>query len=246
MLMPVHSLIGVLWGSIRHMRAHVQGLRASSALAAVMLLGCASGGKMAWPFPPATALPQEVAERGAGGALQSDELEPQALSLPPERQPRQADRVGEASATSREAPGVIAFAWPVAALGINSLFGERIDPIDGVRRFHAGVDLDASYGTLVHATADGTVVFASRHLGHGRQVVVEHAGGFRSVYSHLSQLFVDAGAFVRSGQTLGRLGNSGRSTGPHLHFEIHRFGEPVDPVTLLGKSLPLEATSSSR
>jgi len=146
-------------------------------------------------------------------------------------------RIEPATRTSPAGEHAVVFTWPLVALGVNSPFGERTDPFDGKRRFHGGVDLDAAYGAFVRATADGVVSHSGFAHGHGRQVVIEHSGGFRSGYSHLAQLFVEAGQEVRTGQLIGRLGNSGRSTGPHLHFELGRYGELLDPLDLLGQSI---------
>ncbi len=132
------------------------------------------------------------------------------------------------------------FGWPIPAVGINSLFGDRTDPIDGGVRYHAGVDLDAEYGTVVVASANGVISEADWRAGHGRRVVIDHTGGYRSVYSHLSQVLIEPGTRVRSGQAIGRVGNSGRSTGPHLHFEINRWGRALDPLEVLEQVMSLD------
>ena len=109
-------------------------------------------------------------------------------------------------------------------------FGWRKDPIDGARRFHAGVDLPAAKGTPVVSVAPGRVLEAGESGGYGLQVTVEHADGWTSRYAHLSKIEVRPGDRIPRGARLGRVGSSGRSTGPHLHFETARFGEPVDPA----------------
>jgi murein DD-endopeptidase MepM/ murein hydrolase activator NlpD len=185
---------------------------------------------MDWPYANTQAASESESHGGRGGGLETD-----GTSIPDDDRPKAADSAG----------AVITFAWPLAALGVNSPFGERIDPIDGVRRMHAGVDLEGTYGMLIRATADGVVVGNGVHAGHGRQVVIEHAGGFRSVYSHLSQLFLATGDRVKAGQIIGRLGNSGRSTGPHLHFELSRYGEALDPLMLLDQTLTVDGTTSA-
>jgi murein DD-endopeptidase MepM/ murein hydrolase activator NlpD len=139
-----------------------------------------------------------------------------------------------------DSPGTLSFTWPIDALGINSLFGPRTDPIDGKRRMHNGVDLDGPYGGVVMAAAPGLVVHTGWSAGHGRQVIIEHAGGFRTSYSHLSQVLVFEGQNLPRGAALGRLGNSGRSTGPHLHFEISRHGQVLDPLTFLEESVSVD------
>ena len=110
-----------------------------------------------------------------------------------------------------------------------SAFGWRTDPMNGDTRFHPGVDLRAAYGQDVRAAAGGRVAFAGEQGGYGLTVVVEHDNGFQTRYAHLSTSAVAAGDTVAAGQLLARSGNSGRSTGPHLHFEVRQHGVPVDP-----------------
>jgi len=130
--------------------------------------------------------------------------------------------------------------WPLPATGVTSLFGKRVDPVTGTSRFHYGVDMEGHYGQTVQAAASGTVVTARWRNGHGRIVVVKHLGGWRTSYSHLSRINVTEGQMLSSGQAIGMLGNSGRSTGPHLHFEITRFGAYHDPLDLLGSPIALD------
>lgn len=130
--------------------------------------------------------------------------------------------------------------WPLPATGVTSLYGNRPDPIDGQMRFHRGLDMEADYGTTVKASADGQVVAAGWNGGYGRQIVVEHAGGYQTVYAHLSQILVPLRARVGAGEAIGRVGDSGRSTGAHLHFEVLHWGRHVDPLETLGVELKLQ------
>lgn len=114
---------------------------------------------------------------------------------------------------------------------LTSGFGERFHPILGYVRFHKGVDLAVSAGTPIVAAADGRVVSAGWHGGYGRQVAIAHAGGIETTYGHMSQIAAYAGEMVRRGQVIGYVGSSGLSTGPHLHFEVTRNGQPVNPMT---------------
>ncbi len=114
---------------------------------------------------------------------------------------------------------------------LTSGFGERFHPILGYVRFHKGVDLAASLGTPIVAAADGRVVSAGWHGGYGRQVAIAHAGGVETTYGHMSQIAAYAGEMVHQGQVIGYVGSSGLSTGPHLHFEVTRNGQPVNPMT---------------
>lgn len=124
---------------------------------------------------------------------------------------------------------------PVELGPISSAFGWRRDPLTGQGRFHKGVDVKAAYGQAVPSVAGGTVVSAGSQGGYGLTVVVEHDSGIRTRYAHLSELAVRQGDVVARGQDLGRVGSTGRSTGPHLHFEVLEEGRPVNPATALRK-----------
>ncbi|MGI8631573.1 MAG: peptidoglycan DD-metalloendopeptidase family protein [Solirubrobacterales bacterium] len=115
---------------------------------------------------------------------------------------------------------------------VNASIGSRFGPRGG--RMHAGVDFPASTGTLVRAARSGTVRFAGWNSGgYGNLVVIDHAGGMETWYAHLSSVAVSPGQRVSSGSGIGRVGSTGRSTGPHLHFELRRRGEPLDPMPYL-------------
>jgi len=109
-------------------------------------------------------------------------------------------------------------------------FGGRIDPITGRRAMHEGLDISARRGTPVIAPADGVVVFTGVSSGLGKTVRIAHGLGYTTVYGHLDRIEVEPGEEVRRGQRIGALGNSGRSTGPHLHYEVHADGDPVNPL----------------
>ena len=113
--------------------------------------------------------------------------------------------------------------------GISREYGWGQDPIDGTRRFHDGVDLPTAVGTPVLAVASGRVVSSETTPGYGLSVVIEHAQGWTTRYAHLSAVDAEPGQRIARGQTLGRVGNTGRSTGPHLHFEALHDGRRVDP-----------------
>ena len=120
-------------------------------------------------------------------------------------------------------------AWPVSAR-ITSGFGLRIHPILRFARMHRGIDFGARWGTPIHAAADGQVTRAGWAGGYGRQVRLAHADGLASSYSHMSTLSVAPGTLVRQGQLIGTVGSSGLSTGPHLHYEVHRGGVAINPM----------------
>jgi murein DD-endopeptidase MepM/ murein hydrolase activator NlpD len=130
-----------------------------------------------------------------------------------------------------KAPVPVAAAVPLpAGQTVTSAFGWRPDPFTGKGRFHKGVDVRAAYGQQIPAVANGKVVSAGPAGGYGLSVVIEHGSGIRTRYAHLSEVSVKAGDVVERGQDIGRVGQSGRSTGPHLHFEVLADGRPVDPV----------------
>ncbi len=118
--------------------------------------------------------------------------------------------------------------WPVEG-PITGSFGERIDPFNGEGAFHSGVDISSTYGHPVIAPADGVVTFADSMTGYGRMVVIEHGNGISTRYGHLSGYAVTAGQTVQRGDTIGYVGLSGRSTGPHLHYEVRIHDTPVNP-----------------
>ena len=131
----------------------------------------------------------------------------------------------DASGTERSA-GLMA----PAAGRVTSSFGLRQHPILRFARFHAGIDLGASYGSPVVAAADGQVVGAGWNGGYGRQVQVAHGNGIVTTYSHMSGFAASPGEAVRQGQVIGYVGSTGMSTGPHLHFEVRMNGRAVDPM----------------
>jgi murein DD-endopeptidase MepM/ murein hydrolase activator NlpD len=118
--------------------------------------------------------------------------------------------------------------WPV--LGhITDSFGERLDPFSGEGAFHTGVDVSADYGAPVHATGDGIITIVENHAGYGRLVVIDHGFGITTWYAHLSSFSAIAGAHVKRGEVVGYTGISGRSTGPHVHYEVRVNNAPVNP-----------------
>jgi murein DD-endopeptidase MepM/ murein hydrolase activator NlpD len=110
-------------------------------------------------------------------------------------------------------------------------YGWRIHPIHKISKFHAGMDFTAKTGTPIYATGDGRVVFAEYATnGYGMHVVIDHGFDYQTLYAHLSKLEVKKGQKVKRGDVIGLVGNSGLSAGPHLHYEVHKGGQPVDPV----------------
>ena len=122
--------------------------------------------------------------------------------------------------------------WPVIG-HLTDGFGARMDPFSGEGAFHTGVDISSQYGDAVRVTADGIVLEANERAGYGRLVVVDHGYGVTTYYGHLSSLNVIAGQQLHKGDTVGNVGVSGRSTGPHVHYEVRINGAPVNPMRYL-------------
>ena len=134
---------------------------------------------------------------------------------------------------------------PIVADHIGSPFGRRVDPIAGVGAMHEGIDFVADVGTRISASAGGIVVGASFHPQYGNLVEIDHGNEFTSRYAHMSKFVVKPGQVVKRGQMIGASGNTGRSTGPHLHFEVRYKGVAQNPERFLqmGRQLALGAAS---
>jgi hypothetical protein len=122
--------------------------------------------------------------------------------------------------------------WPLSG-PVNSTFGRRTSPWQGGGEFHSGIDIGAAVGTAVHAPAPGTVVFAGRQPEYGITLVIDHGNDVKSLFGHLSALRVAQNQTVRRGDLVALSGNTGRSSGPHLHYEIQVQGQAVNPVAFL-------------
>lgn len=124
-------------------------------------------------------------------------------------------------------------AAPLSSVEVTSRYGRRVDPFLGTTAMHTGVDLRGSSGTPVRATGPGIVIHASTNGGYGKMVEIDHGNGVTTIYAHLSSLLVEVGQAVQVGTVIGRVGSTGRSTGPHLHYEVNRDGSPTDPMPYL-------------
>jgi murein DD-endopeptidase MepM/ murein hydrolase activator NlpD len=125
---------------------------------------------------------------------------------------------------------------PVGKGWMSSRFGRRTDPINGRLAWHNGVDFAGKQGADVVSVAAGVVVHAGSRNGYGKMVEVNHGGGFSTRYGHHQELFVKAGDIVKKGQIVGLMGSSGRSTGPHVHFEVYKNGRAVDPSSYIHRA----------
>ncbi len=127
------------------------------------------------------------------------------------------------------ARGVGALRWPAQG-PITSGFGLRRHPVFAIQHMHTGIDIGAAWGSPVLAAADGQVIHTGWFGGYGKIVIIDHGGGVSTLYAHLFEILVAPGASVRRGQIIARVGTTGYSTGPHLHFEVRVDGQPIDPA----------------
>jgi len=134
--------------------------------------------------------------------------------------------------------------WPVVG-PITSSFGEREDPFNGEGAFHAGIDISSTFGQPVRAAADGVVVTAGLASGYGREILIDHGNGIQTLYGHLSGFAITPGEQVKEGQIIGYVGTSGRSTGPHLHYEVRIRNTPVNPHKYLRETMDQLASSTT-
>lgn len=121
-----------------------------------------------------------------------------------------------------------------SSFSVSSQYGVRVDPFTGNPRMHTGVDLAGNYGDSVGAAMSGTIAWASRKNGYGNLVVIDHGNGIATYYAHLSAFAVVTGETVEAGQLVGYVGSTGRSTGPHLHYEVRVNGYPIEPSSVIG------------
>jgi murein DD-endopeptidase MepM/ murein hydrolase activator NlpD len=189
--------------------------------------------RMSEAFAPETgATPDAPASETASPLPPEDELDLLASGVA-EESPRLhalADVVSRAGTLMSRLP----LRWPIHG-SLNSGFGPRRSPWDGAPERHEGVDIGSPAGTPVAAPAAGTVVTADVHGGYGKHVVIDHGNGVRSLYGHLKEIDVNLGQQVEQGQVVGLVGSTGRSTGPHLHYELLVQGSPVDPRGFLSE-----------
>jgi murein DD-endopeptidase MepM/ murein hydrolase activator NlpD len=181
--------------------------------------------------PESESKPEGTSERGAGGPLVPMDAEAIAGVESRAVQLEQELRAYESALRERaRIPSI----WPVAGGDETDSFGGRRDPFGGgSSEFHSGQDISAERGTPVFAAATGMVKFAGTQGGYGQIVILDHGNGLTTRYGHLSKLEVTAGQELTRGATVGRVGSTGRSTGPHLHYEVRINEEPVNPRAYL-------------
>ena len=140
--------------------------------------------------------------------------------------------------------GIAPTLWPVVGR-ITGVFGERLDPFSGEGAFHSGLDIASRYGDEIRATGDGIVDTVEQRAGYGRLVIVDHGFGVTTWYGHLSGFNVQVGMRVKCGDVIGYEGDSGRSTGPHLHYEVRIYNTPVNPWRYLRNVSPSTTVASA-
>ncbi len=191
---------------------------------------------------------------GPVGAKDDDEVGAKLAALDPEDAPTVSSKLDTLSAEAakqeqslqemqeyfQDQQSVLASApsiWPARGW-VTSDFGHRLDPYTAERVMHKGLDIAAPFGTTVVAPADGTVVFASTEGGYGNVLVIDHGYGIKTRYGHLSQILVKAGQKIHRGDKVALTGNTGRSTGPHLHYEVRVNGIPENPRKFILEESP--------
>ncbi len=166
---------------------------------------------------------------GSGGPLTKLGAEPEALVRRQEQLDQQLakveKRLSEQALVLSHTPVVA----PVIGV-ITDGFGPRIDPVTHQPAFHDGLDISVAFGTVITAPADGVVTFADRDSGYGRLLKINHGYGYATMYGHLDRFLVKEGSRVTRGQAIGKVGMSGRTTGPHLHYEVWKDGEKQNPL----------------
>jgi murein DD-endopeptidase MepM/ murein hydrolase activator NlpD len=167
--------------------------------------------------------------------VEVDELETKAIAYKKEQERERLARMLES----------VPSMWPAAGPVISG-FGMRMHPVFGYERFHSGVDIGAGYGSPIYSTAYGKISYSGYYAGYGNTVMVDHGNGMQTLYGHCSSLVVKEGETVRKGQLIAKIGSTGISTGPHLHYEVQLAGTPTDPEPYLDYTNTRLATLKKR
>ncbi len=201
------------------------------AAAAIAVSGTAQA--LAAPADAARTLPARAKAGGTGGPMIPADSAEAASDLKADQQYRNLFNTWKKLDTFQHAAISIPAVQPVEKLAFTSNFGIRTDPFRGTAAMHAGVDIPGPVGTPVYATADGVVDRAERAGGYGNLVEIDHGKGIATRYGHLSKILVEAGSRIHRGQLIALMGSTGRSTGPHLHYEVRIDGRAVNPAPFL-------------
>lgn len=177
----------------------------------------------------------ENESEGVGGPYVEPQIDISAFDASLDQLDAALSRLESARATARDLP----FGNPAPGHEITSRYGNRIDPFLGRLALHAGIDFQAETGQTVVATGAGRVITAGSSGGYGNMVEIDHGQGITTRYGHMSKILVKDGDMVTVGDVIGRAGSTGRSTGPHVHYEVRRDGNPVDPIHFLNAGMKL-------
>lgn len=176
-----------------------------------------------WTFPEPDSQPSQVGQDAASAAAEeAEDVETLAYVL-------YSDQNLPENVSMEQA--ILGFDYCTPVMGtISSSFGYREHPVEGEERFHYGLDIAADTGTDIGCFADGTVTAVGESSSYGKYLMVDHGGGFTTLYAHCSKILVSSGASVREGQAIAQVGETGMATGPHLHLELHRDGVYLNPI----------------
>jgi murein DD-endopeptidase MepM/ murein hydrolase activator NlpD len=190
------------------------------------------GERFGVPAAAAKAASAVAARPGSGGPMLAPRVSPTSadeLDAQLELLEEHLDTLAGAAADSQVGAMRLPTRRPIAGGELSSPFGNRVDPLNGGRAFHAGLDFSAPHGTVIVAAAGGSVAYAGFRADYGWTVEIDHGNGLATRYAHASRLLVAAGTLVMPGERIALVGSTGRSTGPHLHFEVLRDGAQVNP-----------------
>ena len=182
-------------------------------------------------------LEQTIKEPKTGSEPPAESVVPPASKAPRETEPAvqvQPTAPAHSHEVTTKTDTEASTAWSVPAEGrLSSEFGNRADPFTQTTRFHRGIDIAAPAGAPIKAAQSGTVIFSGHLSGYGNTIILEHAGGYRTLYGHASKNLVKEGELISAEQVIGEVGSSGRSRGTHLHFELQKGSERIDPREFL-------------
>lgn len=182
----------------------------------------------------ASASPEKVSG-GIGGPFVEPDMRLSAFDASLDQLDAALSRLESVRETARDLP----FGNPAPGHGITSRFGNRIDPFLGRLATHAGIDFEADNGDEIKATGAGKVIAAGLVSGYGNMVEIDHGQGITTRYGHMSRILVEVGNVVAAGERIGRAGSTGRATGPHVHYEVRRDGNAIDPIRFLNAGMKL-------
>ena len=215
-------------------RRAISGLAATSAVTAVLLFSGSSSRAVFAEAASIDRIDEGSASRSASGA-NIDNLAPTTTTAVPVPPPEVTTTVPPVTTTTAPPPPPPPPTWatPTPGARLSSSFGNRVNPVSGRYAKHEGVDYAARYGSDIHVVADGVVTQAGWKSGYGYYTCVKHDDSVSTCYGHQSKILVDVGQSVSRDEVIGRVGNTGNSTGPHLHFEVRRGGTAVNPLNFL-------------